>query len=187
MKKIVMYPSKILSKKCSKVKIGDTNVLKVLDEMYDAMYISNGVGLAGPQYGISKRIVVVDIRDEPQKVYKMINPEITWRSEELVHSDEGCLSLPGVHGIVVRNFSVSVTYYDENYNLRKVENAEPPLSVCFQHEIDHLDGILYIDRMDEEERVNVLREYQKLKLTRANRRSKSSTDSKSTANFEKRV
>lgn len=167
MKKIVEYPNKLLSKKCKDVKVGDKSVLKILDEMYEIMWNSDGVGLAGPQYGISKRLVVIDLRTEPQKIYKMINPKITWRSDEMIKSDEGCLSLPGVHGIANRNFSVSVEYYDENYEFHKLEQVEPPLSVCFQHEIDHLDGILYINRMENEECERVLNEYEKLRFEKA--------------------
>lgn len=160
---IVEYPNPILSQKCADVMVGDCSVLSILDEMLEAMYHKSGVGLAGPQYGVLKKIVVIDLREEPKKVYKLINPKIIWRSEEMVESNEGCLSLPDVRANVLRHLSVSVEYLNENYEKCLIEKANDYLSVCLQHELDHLDGKLFIDRLSKLKRYRLIQKFKKIK------------------------
>lgn len=161
---IVKYPSPILSKQCKCVSIGDKDIPKILDSMLEVMYANNGAGLAGPQCGILKKILVMDLREEPKKVYKLINPKIIWKSEEVIESEEGCLSLPKIRGKIIRHASVSVEYLNENYEKCSIEKANEYLSICLQHEIDHLFGKLYIDRMSRVKRGRLLQKYKKIQL-----------------------
>lgn len=138
--KIVTVPNEVLRQKAKKVEKINQGVIRVLDNMKDTMYQFDGVGLAAPQIGISKRIIVVDPGDNYMEI---INPEITERSGEQTGS-EGCLSVPGVNGLVSRANQVVVRGMDRNSQIIEVE-AEGLLARIFQHEIDHLDGVLFTD------------------------------------------
>ncbi len=159
---LVTYPNPILSKKCEDVAIGDTSVKDILNQMAEKLYEWNGAGLAAPQVGITKKLVVIDIRDEPPTLYKMINPKITWKSKELVESNEGCLSIPFVRENVIRHESVTVEYLDENFQPQKITEATGFLACCLQHELDHLQGKLYIDRLSRLKRSRAIQKSQKL-------------------------
>ncbi len=160
-----IYPDPILSKKCSDVEIGDIAIKNILNEMADKLYEWNGAGLAAPQVGILKKIVVIDIRDEPSTLYKMINPKIVWYSaDSLVESEEGCLSLPVLREKILRYKKVRVEYLDENFNKCELE-AEGFLSFCLQHEIDHLEGKLYIDHLSRFKRNRALNKFMKLQYS----------------------
>ena len=156
-----IYPDPILGQKCADVQIGDASVLPILEEMSKKLYEWEGAGLAAPQVGVLKKLVVIDIREEPATLYKMINPKIVWRSEELIDSKEGCLSLPKLRATVVRHERVRVEYLDENFEKQTVE-GEGFLSCCFQHEIDHLSGKLYIDHLSRLKRGRFLSKFKKL-------------------------
>lgn len=134
----------ILRKKCRKVETIDDKIKTLMDDMLETMYYEEGVGLAAPQIGILKRIVVIDVDDG--NIYKMINPEIISSSGEEV-MEEGCLSVPDNRGDVVRPSKVKARYTDENGELKEIE-AEGLLARCICHELDHLDGILFVDRME---------------------------------------
>jgi peptide deformylase len=155
------YPDPVLSMKCADIEIGDPDVHGILEEMSCKLYEWEGAGLAAPQVGILKRIVVTDIRTEPRKLYKLINPKLIRVSEETVISEEGCLSLPVLREKVERYDSVTVRYYDENFIEREI-CATGFLSCCLQHELDHLDGILYIDRLSKFRRAHAVRKFKKL-------------------------
>ena len=154
--KVKVYPDPILFEKCAEVEIGDKSAVVLLDKMIAIMHTSErGAGLSAPQVGISKRITVLDIPENPRdpkspsNIYKMINPVIVWRSEEFAPSPEGCFSVSDALGaIVMRHASVSVEYLNEKFEKCRIEKATGLLSFCLQHEIDHLDGILYINRLD---------------------------------------
>ncbi|QSX06863.1 peptide deformylase [Sedimentibacter sp. zth1] len=133
----------ILRKKSRKVEKIDDRVLTILDDMLDTMYYSDGVGLAGPQIGILKRLVVIDVDDG--NVYKMINPVVTQKSGEVI-GEEGCLSVPNKRGKVKRPTNVTVEYTDENGKKNELK-AEGLLAICICHELDHLEGILFIDKI----------------------------------------
>ncbi len=139
--KIVTYPASILREEARPVDQIDSETEKIIDDMFDTMYLNDGAGLAAPQVGISKRIIVVDDGNKP---IHMINPEIISRSDEEENMEEGCLSLPGIRLSVWRNYKIVVCGKDKSGSVIEVE-AEGLLARIFQHEIDHLNGILIID------------------------------------------
>ena len=160
--KLYEYPHPILKKKAEKVASVDDNLRRLLDDMLETMYADNGCGLAAPQIGVSQRIVVIDIAgegEEPAPMY-MVNPEIVWASEEKEICEEGCLSVPGQRAEVERPASVRIKYLDYNGEPQEIL-AEDFLAVAAQHEIDHLDGILYIDRISRLKRQMLLKKLEK--------------------------
>ena len=139
----------VLHMKAKPVQRVDVAMRKLLNDMIDTMREAPGVGLAGPQVGESLRVVVIEF---DEKLYKLINPEIVWRSSEVVTDDEGCLSIPGYIGAVERAVRVRVRAKNEKGKGTTID-AEDWLARIFQHEIDHLDGILFTDRMAAGERL----------------------------------
>lgn len=133
----------ILRKKSKPVKENSQKIQDLIEDMLDTMYEANGVGLAAPQVGILKRIVVMDVGDGP---IVMINPEILEVSGEQT-GDEGCLSVPGKSGVVTRPDYVKAKALDADFNEYIIEGEEL-LARCICHETDHLDGILYVDKVD---------------------------------------
>ena len=135
----------VLRKKCREVTEVNDRILELIDDMFDTMYEANGVGLAAPQVGVLKRIVVIDVagEDEEPQPLVLINPEIIERSGEQT-GEEACLSLPGVFGIVTRSNVVKVRFFDENMEQYELEGEEL-LARAICHECDHLDGVLYRD------------------------------------------
>lgn len=165
--KLYEYPHPVLKKKAEKVAAVDDELRKFLDDMLETMYAEAGVGLAAPQVGVSKRVVVIDIAHEGEKPAPMflVNPEIIWRSEEKQICEEGCLSLPEQRAEVERPASVRVKYLD--YNGKACELlAEEFLAVAVQHELDHLDGILYIDHLSRLKRQMLVKKLSKLYKSR---------------------
>jgi len=150
---IVTFPEPTLRLKAKQVTKFDTELQTLVDNMFETMRAAPGVGLAAPQIGESLRLVVVEYaEDEDENVkpkkYVLVNPEIIKRSEEMVTDVEGCLSLPGLAGRVERHQAVTVKAKNRFGKPLKIE-AEGWLARIFQHEIDHLDGVLYIDRAEE--------------------------------------
>lgn len=137
---IVKHPDPLLRDKCKEVKNFNANLHKLLDDMAATMYEADGVGLAAPQVGILKRVIVMDCGDG---LIEMVNPEIVEKEGEQF-GPEGCLSIPGAMGDVRRAMRVKAKGQDRNGNPIEVEGTEL-LSRCIQHEIDHLNGILFID------------------------------------------
>lgn len=133
----------VLHQKARPVQRVDGSVRKLLDDMVETMRAAPGVGLAGPQIGVLSRLVVVEY---DEKLYRLVNPEITWASAERGIADEGCLSIPGYQGAVERCERVKVRARDHKGKNLFIA-ADGWLARIFQHEIDHLDGILYTDRM----------------------------------------
>ncbi len=136
---------KVVSKPVDKV---DESVRRLMADMLETMYGAAGVGLAAPQVGVPKRVIVMDIarEGEPPNVLKMANPEILWRAEEEMVCEEGCLSVPDQYSEVSRPRAVKVRYLDEENEIREMD-AEGFLATCIQHEIDHLNGVLFIDHI----------------------------------------
>ena len=136
----------VLRKKCREVTEVNDRILELIDDMFDTMYEANGVGLAAPQVGVLKRIVVIDVagEDEEPQPLVLINPEIIERSGEQT-GEEACLSLPGVFGIVTRPNVVKVRFFDENMEQYELEGEEL-LARAICHECDHLDGIIFKKR-----------------------------------------
>lgn len=131
----------VLRQKAKAVAQVDARIRRLLDDMVETMYSARGIGLAAPQVGISQRVIVVDIGDGPIRV---VNPKIVRVGEEEEEATEGCLSIPGIIGEVWRAYDISVRGFDENGKPVKID-AEGLLARVFQHEIDHLDGRLFID------------------------------------------
>lgn len=141
---IVKDPDPILRKKAKPVTKINASIRKLLDDMTETMYAAPGVGLAAPQVGVSKRVIVVDPQDGSGQLYQLINPEIV-KAEGWVEGTEGCLSIPGMVGDVWRYEKVQVVALDRTGKKVWID-AEGWLARIFQHEIDHLDGILYTDK-----------------------------------------
>lgn len=136
--------AEVLRKKAKPVTKVNASIRQLLDDMAETMYEAPGVGLAAPQVGVSKRVIVIDPHDEETGLFQLVNPEIVAK-EGWVQGAEGCLSIPGYLGDVYRYEKVQVVALDRNG--RKVYiDAEGWLARIFQHEIDHLDGILYTDK-----------------------------------------
>ena len=144
--KIIEYPDMLLREKSQPVEQVDSAVAELLRQMLQKMYDTHGVGLAAPQVGILKRLVVIDVgsKEGQEKPLLMVNPEIVEKSEEIKKASEGCLSVPNQYAPVERFASVTVSYLDEN-GVRQEISADGLLAVALQHEIDHLNGILFID------------------------------------------
>jgi peptide deformylase len=147
---ILFLPEPILRRKAHKVEKIDSDLKTLIADMIETMRVAPGVGLAAPQVGVPSRVIVVEFGDEndeeaPKKLYTLINPEITFPSEEKESGIEGCLSVPGLLGEVERYTKVIVRGKNRQGKIVKI-TAEGWLARIFQHEIDHLDGILYPDR-----------------------------------------
>lgn len=140
---IVKDPDPILREKSKPVPKITPNIIKLLDNMADTMYDANGVGLAAPQIGILKRVIVVDVGGDDQELFEVINPEIISSSGDQFGA-EGCLSIPGLYGDVKRFEKVTVKGLDRN-GMEIMIKAEGFLARAFQHEIDHLNGVLFTD------------------------------------------
>ena len=145
-KKILTVPNPVLRKKSSIVEKVDKEIKKLMDDMLETMYKAPGIGLAAIQIGVPKRVVVIDISKEGNKkdpIY-FINPELTWKSKEKATYEEGCLSIPDQFAKIDRPEKCIVKFLDYNGSLKEIK-AEGLLATCIQHEIDHLNGILFID------------------------------------------
>jgi len=160
---ILVAPNPVLKKKCEPVDTVDDGVRKLLDDMLETMYDAPGIGLAAPQVGVSKQILVVDCAraDEPAQPMKIINPRIVAASEDLASYEEGCLSFPEQYADVQRPARVTVEYLDENGAEKSLE-ADGLLATCIQHEMDHLEGIVFVDHLSTLKRGMIMRKLQKL-------------------------
>jgi peptide deformylase len=145
-------PQAVLRQKAHKISDFGPDLQRLVDDMVDTMRQAPGVGLAAPQVGESFRLIVVEYGDDedeeiPPKLYVMVNPEITRASKETVLGTEGCLSIPGIQGEVERNEAVTVKGMNRRGSPMTVK-AKGWLARIFQHEIDHLDGVLFVDRAE---------------------------------------
>lgn len=159
---IVKWPDPVLAKRGDDVTVFDAKLKKLVEEMFESMYAAQGIGLAAPQIGISQRITVIDcsFKKNPDEKVILINPEIVDRKGKQVE-EEGCLSLPEIREKVSRAAWVKVRAQDMNGNPIEMEGEEL-LGRAMQHEIDHLDGVLFIDRLSRLKRDLVLRKIKKL-------------------------
>ena len=142
---IIEYPDPILKQQTEAVKDFDAQLVELLENMKETMYDASGIGLAAPQIGLLKRITVIDVSEERDQPLEVINPEIIAREGE-VASEEGCLSIPDYRDTVSRSASVVVRAQDRHGDPFELE-ADELLAICLQHEIDHLEGILFIDHL----------------------------------------
>lgn len=164
---ILRYPDKRLRNKAEPVGVVDDAVRQLCDDMAETMYAAPGVGLAAPQIGVSKRIFVIDIASEgePSQLRTFINPEIVTREGEAVW-EEGCLSFPGIHEEIERAAKVTVRALDLQGNTFEL-HAEGLLAIAVQHENDHLDGALMVDRVSLLKRRMIDREMRKQQVQSA--------------------
>ncbi|MEC8128272.1 MAG: peptide deformylase [Pseudomonadota bacterium] len=154
---IILIPDPVLRKVASPVAEITDGIRQLLDDMAETMYDAPGIGLAAPQVNISERIIVMDCgRDEEPELYKMINPEIVASSQERSVLEEGCLSIPNQTADVERPAHVDVRYLDVDGN-EQMLHCEGLLAACVQHEIDHLDGVLFIDHISRLKRDMIVR------------------------------
>ena len=146
-REIKKYPDKVLREKTHRVTDCDAELDKLIDDMIETMYAAPGVGLAANQVGVSKQVAVIDVglRDEKSPLFVLINPEIV-KLEGEVEAEEGCLSVPDYTTVLKRAMKVCVKGLDRNGKPVEIE-AEGLLARALQHEIDHLNGILFVDRM----------------------------------------
>lgn len=165
---IIKAPDPILKKRCAPIKQVDDDIRRLMDDMLETMYAAPGVGLAAPQVGVPKRIIVVDTSNpqEDRLPLLMANPEIIQASADLQLREEGCLSFPDQYEEVERPATVRVRYLDHENEIREID-AEGLQAVCVQHEIDHLDGVLLVDHLSTLKRSIILRRMSKLKKVAA--------------------
>ncbi len=161
---IIVAPDPRLKLKCKPVARVDAKAARLMDDMLETMYAAPGIGLAAPQVGVTQRIIVLDVAREDEKPapLRMANPELIWVSDEDAAYNEGCLSLPEHYADVVRPRAVRVRYLDHQNEIRELE-AEGLLATCIQHEMDHLDGILFVDHLTALKRNIILRKLLKAK------------------------
>ena len=159
---IVTLPDAQLRLKSEPVDVVDGATRQLLDDMLETMYDAPGIGLAAIQIGIGKRLVVLDLakQDEPKAPLFLVNPEIVWASEERSIYEEGCLSIPDYYEEVERPAKVRVRFLDRDGKRQEVE-AEGLLATAIQHEIDHLNGVLFVDHISRLKRERVLRKFVK--------------------------
>jgi peptide deformylase len=161
---IVTYPNKILKQISKPIERFDSELHKLLDEMYDIMIKNNGVGLAAIQVAIPKRVLLIDIGDEngeqsKDSLIEVINPEfLSWDGS--IKDSEGCLSIPDYFDEVERYENVKVKFYDR-FGKEQIMDADGLLSIAFQHETDHLDGHLFIEKLDYIKRKKFEKEWKK--------------------------
>lgn len=169
---IITAPDPRLKRIARPVERVDDGVLRLMDDMLETMYEAPGIGLAAPQVGVLMRVIVADVsRDnEPPAPYQMANPEIVWVSDEDRTHEEGCLSLPDHFADVIRPDTARVRFLDHQGEAREIEIGGM-LATCIQHEIDHLDGILFVDHVSALKRNMILRKLSKAK--KADTKSKS--------------
>lgn len=168
---IVIAPDRRLKIRCRPVESVDESVQTTLADMLATMYDAPGIGLAAPQVADDRRMLVVDVarEGEPPQPMQFVNPEIEWASDETCVMSEGCLSIPDIYYDVTRPERVTVSYLDQDGGACDIE-ADGLLARCLQHEIDHLNGVLFIDHVSMLKRNMALSKMKKLKAARAKRR-----------------
>jgi peptide deformylase len=155
---ILVAPDPRLKMRAKPVEAISAELRQLMDDMLETMYAAPGIGLAAPQIGVSLRIIVVDIsrEDQPRAPLFMANPELVWVSDDDAAYEEGCLSVPEHYAEVVRPATIRVRYLDRDNEMREQQSTDL-LATVIQHEMDHLDGILFIDHLSALKRNMILR------------------------------
>ena len=168
-RKILIEPNKILRKKSLRVENVDKDIQQLMDDMLETLYAAPGIGLAAIQVGVAKRVIVMDIsrdrdRDKDKEPKKnpmyFVNPEIVWKSEDKFTYEEGCLSVPNQFAEIDRPKQCHVRHLDYNGQPQELK-ADGLLSTCIQHEIDHLEGILFIDYLSKLKKEMIIKKLSK--------------------------
>ena len=159
---ILIIPDKRLRLNSEAVKIVDKSLRALIDDMFETMYAAPGIGLAAIQIGVPKRVVTLDLakKDEPKQPQVFLNPEVVWASDEKAIYEEGCLSIPEYYEEVERPRAVKVKYLDADLRPQEIE-ADGLLATCLQHEIDHTNGVLFIDHISKLKRDMVMKKFKK--------------------------
>ncbi len=162
LREIITLPDKRLRLKSEPVKALDKEVRALIDDMFETMYAAPGIGLAAIQIGVPSRVVTMDLakKDEPAQPQVFINPEIVWSSDDKATYEEGCLSIPEYYEEVERPQSVRVKFLGREGKPQEIE-ASGLLATCLQHEIDHTNGVLFIDHISKLKRDMVLKKFKK--------------------------
>ena len=167
---IIIAPDPRLKITAEPVDEVDDGIRKLMDDLLDTMYAAPGIGLAAPQVGVAKRVLVIDLAREegsPPRPLRVVNPELVWTSNELKSTEEGCLSLPNQFAQIKRPESACVRYIDPDNVTRQIEVAGA-LCACLQHEIDHLEGRLFVDHLSRLKRDMILRRLSKMSRSDSN-------------------
>ena len=162
LREILTVPHPVLKQVSARVDTVDDELRALMDDMLETMYAAPGIGLAAVQVGVPKRVIVMDLagKDEPKQPRYFVNPEIVWASEETAPYEEGCLSVPEIYDEVERPSQVKLRYM--NYQGETVEeDAEGLFAVCIQHEMDHLEGVLFIDHLSRLKREQAIKKVKK--------------------------
>ena len=159
---IRIIPDPVLRDVAKPVSRVDQRIARFMDDMLESMYKAHGIGLAANQVGALERVIVMDLSDkrDGSEALRMANPEITWKSDETFTYKEGCLSIPDQYAEVTRPKRIRLTYLDHTNTARELE-AEDLLSTCIQHEIDHLNGVLFIDYLSPLKRKMLVKKVEK--------------------------
>jgi peptide deformylase len=159
---ILIIPDKRLRLRSESVERIDKHVRALVDDMFETMYAAPGIGLAAIQIGVPQRVVTMDLakKDDPKDPQVFINPEVTWKSAEQATYEEGCLSIPDYYEEVERPSSVRIKYLDLDGAPHEIE-ATGLLAICLQHEIDHTNGVLFIDYISKLKRDMVMKRFKK--------------------------
>ena len=163
---VIIAPDPRLKVRCRAVERVDAKVRRLMDDLLDSMRASNGIGLAAPQVGVTRRVIAVDVHGEDEESNPLVlaDPEILSASDKTIANEEGCLSLPEQYAEVRRRAAIRVRYLDRDGAVREVA-AEGLLATCIQHEMDHLDGVLFVDHLSALKRNIILRRLSKMKRT----------------------
>ncbi|HEX4711705.1 peptide deformylase [Phenylobacterium sp.] len=162
LREILVVPDPVLKQVSAPVAAVDDGLRALMDDMLETMYAAPGIGLAAIQIGVPKRVIVMDIarQDEPKAPRYFVNPQILWASEETLPYEEGCLSVPEIYDEVERPARVKLRYL--NYQGETIEEeADGLYAVCIQHEMDHLDGVLFIDHLSRLKREQAVKKVKK--------------------------
>ena len=161
---VIVAPDPRLKQVSAQVTRVDDEIRRLMDDMLETMYDAPGIGLAAPQVGVLKRVIVIDVAKEgqPPQPYRIANPELVRVSDEDASYEEGCLSLPDHYAEVVRPATARVRYLDEHNKAQEID-ADGLLATCIQHEMDHLEGILFVDHISALKRNMILRKLIKAK------------------------
>jgi peptide deformylase len=161
-REIIKLPDKRLRLVSEPIKHVDAGIKKLVDDMFETMYAAPGIGLAAIQLGIAKRVVTMDLskKEDEQKPRVFINPEITWTSDETAKYEEGCLSIPDYYEEVERPAEVKVKYLDLDGKQHEIK-VKGLLATCIQHEVDHTNGVLFIDYLSKLKRDRVTKKFAK--------------------------
>ncbi|MFZ0606224.1 MAG: peptide deformylase [Xanthobacteraceae bacterium] len=161
-REIIILPDKRLRLVSEPVKHVDAGVKKLIEDMFETMYKAPGIGLAAIQIGVAKRVITMDLskKEDDHEPQVFINPEIAWSSEDTAKYEEGCLSIPEYYEEVERPTEVKVKYLDRDGKPREIA-AKGLFATCLQHEIDHINGVLFIDYLSKLKRDRVIKKFAK--------------------------